>query len=120
MLTYVYRNPAFTGQNIAFDSSCLSQYKVNLVRNLVDHAKRSCSPSKLQAELDYLRSMFLKNGYPESLLHKCLSVEKKTKPLLIGLSRCPVYLWLPWKGQESIKVGHEVKSIIRRSSQQCV
>ena len=115
ILTSVYRKPTFTGQYIAFDSYCSSQYKVNLVRNLVDRAQRICSPSKLQAELDFLRSVFLKNGYPEFLLRKFLSIEQKPKSVLIGPPRCPVYLCLPWKGQESIKVCREVKSIVRRT-----
>ena len=95
MLTSVYRKPTFTGQYIAFDSYCSSQYKVNLVRNLVDRAQRICSPSKLQAELDFLRSVFLKNGYPEFLLAKFLSMEQKPKSVLIGptsLSRLSMFV----------------------------
>ena len=46
---------------------------------------------------------------------KFLSMEQKPKSVLIGPPRCPVYLCLPWKGQESIKVCHAVKSIVRRT-----
>ena len=82
VLTTVYRKPTFTGrhQYIVYDSYCSSQYyKVNLVRNLVDRAKRICSSCKLQEELDFLRSGFVKNGYPEFLLQKLLKVEQTTK-----------------------------------------
>ena len=92
VLTTVYRKPTFTGQYIVYDSYCSSQYKVNLVRNLVDRAKRICSSCKLQEELDFLWSVFVKNGYPEFLLQKLLKVEQTTKAPMIGPARCPVYL----------------------------
>ena len=75
----------------------LNRFKVNLVRNLVGRAKRICSSSKLQEELDFLRSVFVKNGYPEFLLQKLLKVDQTTKAPLFGPARCPVYLCLPWK-----------------------
>ena len=85
------------------------------MRNLVDRAKRICSSCKLQEELDFLRSVFVKNGYPEFLLQKLLKVEQTTKAPMIGPARCPVYLCLPWKGQESTKVCSAVKSVVRRT-----
>ena len=101
VVTSVYRKPTFTGQYIMYDSYCSSQYKTNLVRNLADRARRICSESKSQAELDFLRSVFLKNGYPSSLLVKLLTNNAPHKELTIGLAPCRVFLCLSWKGAES-------------------
>ena len=51
IVTSIYRKPTFTGQYIVFDSYCSYLYKVNLVKNLVDRARRICSPSRLKGEL---------------------------------------------------------------------
>ena len=44
-------------------------------------------------------------------------INKTTKAPLFGPARCPVYLCLPWKGQESTKVTvcSAVKSVVRRT-----
>ena len=115
VVTSVYRKPTFTGQYIMYDSYCSSQYKTNLVRNLADRARRICSESKLQAELDFLRSVFLKNGYPGSLLAKLLTNNGPRKELTIGPAPCRVFLCLPWKGAESTKVSRIVKSIVQKT-----
>ena len=115
VVTSVYRKPTFTGQYIMYDSYCSAQYKINLVRNLVDRARRICSDSKLQPELDFLRSVFLKNGYPSSLLAKLLTSKEPRKEHKIGPTPCRVFLCLPWKGSESTKVSRAVKSIVQKT-----
>ena len=74
----IFNLQTFTGQCIVYDSYCSTQYKLNLVRNLVDRAKRICSESKLSAELDFLKSIFIKNGYPDHVLNKILHATVNT------------------------------------------
>ena len=107
-VTSVYRKPTFTGQYIMFDSYCSYQNKVNLVRNLVDRAERICSSSKLAEELDFLKSFFLKNGYPDDLL-----LDKKEKRF--GPDKCPTYLSLPWKGNLSLSMSRLVRKIVQQT-----
>ena len=114
-VTSVYRKPTFTGQYISYDSYCSSNYKVNLVKNLVDRAKRICSPCKLSGELEFLRSVFTQNGYPGDILAKLLSTAPTPKHELIGPARCPVFLCLPWKGKKSDNVSREVRAIIKQT-----
>ncbi|XP_065193140.1 uncharacterized protein LOC135824335 [Sycon ciliatum] len=115
VLTTVYRKPTFTGQYMMFDSFCSSQYKSNLVRNLVNRAQRICSPTKLQQELDFLRSVFVKNGYPQQLLDKLLTTTPVVKERAIGPLPCRVFLCLPWKGKESRDTARVVKSLVEKT-----
>ena len=73
-LTSVYRKPTYTELYITWDSFCARKYKVNLVRNLVLCATRICSTSKLQQELDFLKSIFSRNGYPDDVVDKVMAV----------------------------------------------
>ena len=98
-----------------FDSFCSSQYKSNLVRNLVNRAQRICSPTKLQQELDFLRSVFVKNGYPQQLLDKLLTTTPVVKERAIGPLPCRVFLCLPWKGKESKDTARVVKSLVEKT-----
>ena len=111
----MYRKPTFTGQYIMFDSYCSYQYKVNLVRNLVDRANRICSSSKLAEELDFLKSVFLKNGYPDDLLKELMSERLHKKEIRFGPDKCPTYLSLPWKGNLSLSMSRVVRKIVQQT-----
>ena len=97
-LTSVYRKPTFTGKYTRWNSFCPKQRKVNLVKTLVQRALMICSKSKLHAELEKLKTIFLDNGYPEDII---LSYTKERIASLsavqkFGPQKCPVYLKLPW------------------------
>ena len=111
-VTSVYRKPTFTGLYITWDSYCSTKYKVNLVKSLVHRAKRLCSSSKLKNEMDTLKSIFIKNGYPEDLLAKLIVTQVKGTTEY-GPRRCPVYLRLPWKGQWSSYMARTITSVAR-------
>ena len=85
------------------------------MKNLVDRARRVCSPSRLKDELGFLKSVFLKNGYPEELLNKLLKSASKLKVVIIGPSRCPVYLSLPWKGEASQTLCRTIKTLVTQT-----
>ena len=69
-VTSVYRKPTFTGMCLQWDAFCPVKYKVGLVRCLVNRAKRICSKSMLEGELDFLNEMFRKNGYPQAVINR--------------------------------------------------
>ena len=114
-VTSVYRKPTFTGLYITWDSFCATKYKVNLVKNLVYRARRICSESRLQQELDKLRSIFLTNGYPIDLLRKLITCTDNCNgsDAEFGPKRCPVFLRLPWKGCWSTQAGRKIKSAVK-------
>ena len=95
-----------------WSSFCPTRYKVNLVRNLVGRARRICSPTTLQNELDRLKTIFTNNGYPTRLLDKlCVDEDVRAKPY--GPQRCPVYIRLPWKGPVSSSLSREINSVVQ-------
>ena len=112
-LTSVYRKPTFTGLYITWDSFCARKYKINLVRNLVHRAMRICSSSKLQQELDFLKSIFSRNGYPDDVLTRIMAERQTVVSNQYGPERCPVYLLLPWKGMSSSKVEWAVRKAVQ-------
>ena len=99
VITSVYRKPTFTGLYIVWDSFTARSYKINLVRNLVDRARRLCSPSKLDEELERLRTLFRLNGYPEYVISKYVVVSTLGGAKEVSSDATPVYLRLPWKGE---------------------
>lgn len=73
-----------------------------------------CSPIKLDSELDKIRDIFINNGYPLDLIDDCINKKvadfKSLKPF--GPLKCPVYLKLPWIGDNATKITKQiVKSI---------
>ena len=115
VVTSVYRKPTFTGLYIVWDSFCAMSNKINLVRNLVDRARRLCSSQKLLEELDMLRSLFRLNGYPESVISKFVTVVSPQSKMSLSDVK-PVYLRLPWKGElVSRNFQHQVKSAVESS-----
>ena len=66
-ITSVYRKPTFTGQYIHWNSFGPKQRKTNLIDTLTHRALKICSKSTLKHELENIRSILVKNGYPEFL-----------------------------------------------------
>ena len=93
--TLVYRKPTFTGLYTTWNSFSPPQYKINAVRSLVNRARRICSPSTLDSELDELRKLFRNNGYPKVVLRKYIVPNPPYRIPFIGPRRCPVMIRLP-------------------------
>ena len=65
------RRRTFTGLYIRYDSFCPRHHKLATIKSLASRAKRICTPSLLQDELDNLRSIFIDNGFP-IIISKCI------------------------------------------------
>ena len=76
---------------------------------------RICSPSKLQQELDFLKSIFSRNGYPDDVVDKVMAERQSVVSIKYGPERCPVYLMLPWKGASSSKAAWAVRKVVQSS-----
>lgn len=113
-VTSVYRKPTFTGQYQRWDSFCAEKTKRNLVSLLVHRAVKICSPCMLAQELENVRKLLQENGYPILVVNSIMKrklASFETLPMY-GPQKCPVYLRLPWIGQQSIEVSKLVKSAI--------
>ena len=62
-----------------------------------------CSKSKLQQELDSIRSILRQIGYLEVIINSTISKKIACfyQPVKEGPQKCPVYIKLPWIGNLS-------------------
>ena len=109
-ITSVYRKPTFTGQYIHWNSFGPKQRKTNLIDTLTHRALKICSKSTLKHELENIRSILVQNDYPEFLIDsripkKLLRFQQSTKE---GPKKCPVYVKLPWIGENSLKFERKI------------
>ena len=72
-ITSVYQKPTFTGQYIYLNSFGPKQRKTNLIDTLTHRALKICSKSTLKHELENIRSILVKNDYPEFLIDSRIS-----------------------------------------------
>ena len=71
--TSVYRKPTFSGLYTNFVSFIPISYKIGLVSTLIFRCFSICSDmSRFHEELVKLKEIFKKNGYPQSLVEKCI------------------------------------------------
>ena len=89
--------------------------KIKLIGTLVHRAFMICSKSKLDPELGKIRSILLKNGYPEHAT--ILAFKQKLQQLSFNLvdtvEKCPVYLHNPCIGNVSIKFKKQITSAVK-------
>ena len=75
-----------------------------------------CSKSKLVPELGKIRSILLKNGYPEHAINSAF--KRKLQQLnfnpVHAVEKCPVYLHIPWIGNVSMKFEKQITSAVKR------
>jgi len=115
-LTSIYRKPTFTGQYIRWNSFSSKKQKTNLIGTLVHRALEICSKEKLEPELDNIRNILRKNGYPVGIINE--GIQKKISsfkaPKSEGPHKCPVYLKIPWIGNVTLKFEKQIKSAVNR------
>ena len=74
-ITLVFRKPSFTGQYLNFQSCCSKRRKTSLIKTLFHKAKKICSLEVFEIELNVLKEMLIKNGYPNPLIDKVFKTE---------------------------------------------
>ena len=71
--SWVYRKPTNTGVLLNFIAVCPQQWKIGLVHCLISRAWIICSTyNKLHEELENLKSIFYKNGYPVQFVERII------------------------------------------------
>ena len=115
-LTSVYRRPTFTGLHTNWNSFEPPKRKTNLVGILVHRALKICSKSKLQKELNQIRSILQQNGYPEIVINSSIknTISRFNLEPKEGPQRCPVYVKLPWIGKIFLKFESQIKSAVQK------
>ena len=115
-LTSVYSKPTFTAQYLCWNSFNPQKRKINLIGTLVHRGFTICSKSKLDPELGKICSILLENGYPEHAIN--LAFKRKLQQLnskpAHTVEECPVYLYIPWIGNVSMKFKKQITSAVKR------
>ena len=74
-VTTGHRKPTFSSVYTHFDSFLPEVYKVGMIYNLAYRCFKICSDwTKFHDELNFLKHVFLKNGYPLSFIDKCFKM----------------------------------------------
>ena len=116
-LTSVYRKKTFTGCYLNFQSNCSLKRKANLIKTLCHRAHKICSPELLSSELNNIKTLLNRNGYPQELVTKTINMHLKSynKIKTLGPEKCVVTLKLPFLSKRSELVEKKVKQLIRTS-----
>ena len=80
-VTSVYRKPTFSGVYCHFESFIPISFKIGLISTLIYRCYSICSDmSRFHLELEKLKSIFRKNGYPSSLIDTCTVNSRYNEP----------------------------------------
>ena len=109
--TTIYRKPTFTGLYTRWDSYCATGQKIALIRSLTQRAKKICSAQYLDAEVENLKKIFRKNGYPEPIVRRVMQQALDHQPALTTESKKQqkVFIRLPWLGPTSAAFGNRIR-----------
>ena len=73
-VTSVYRKPTFSGVYTHYDSYIPQQYKSGLVYTLLHRSFSICTNwEQVHREIETIKSIMLKNGYPTILIEKTVN-----------------------------------------------
>ena len=118
LTTKVYRKPTYTGLYLRWDSFVPKQYKKGLVKCLLNRAWNICSSvENFDQEVDFIRSILAKNGYPLNFfdtITKNFIQSKYThdvKDPEYGPEKRYIYVNLPFCGDHSQKLGRQLKRL---------
>ncbi|CAF4296389.1 unnamed protein product [Rotaria sp. Silwood2] len=118
--TRIYRKPSFTGLITKWNSFVPKTYKYNSISTMVFRAIQICSSYKaLHAELQIIRKISKKNGYPTNFVESIIKRQLNIKYVLpiprpTTLSTDTVVLKIPYLGKESQVYGKLVTSSVAK------
>ena len=93
----VHRKATWNEQYTHFASFVPLRQKRNLIRCLTNRAKRICSSDTIETELEFLKSVFKDNGYPERFVEA--NMQPKTEPQnQPSVEKKQLYISLPFRG----------------------
>ena len=107
-MTTVYRKPTFSDVYALFDSFLPTDYKVGMIYTLAYRIFKVCSDwTRFHEELNFLKHVFLKNGYPLSFIDKCFKmvINKLVikHPQVTTVEKKTLVLSLPYLGDVSLQ-----------------
>ena len=117
--TSVYRKSTFSGLYMKYDSFVPAQFRHSLINGLFSRAWRLCSSSDIfQNEITYIKQLLTANGFPYHIINKLLKRFLKSKSTnsislpKFGPERKPVFLFLPFCGNNSLKLKRQLERLM--------
>ena len=116
----VFRKATHTGLILNFESICPHKWKVGLIQCLIHRAYCISSSWKtFSDEIEILRNMFIKNGYPEHIFWSCVkrftNNKFSSKPIsTVKEDRIEAMFSIPYIGLPSVIFGRKVRESFRK------
>ena len=103
LMRRVFHKKTWTGQYLHFNSYCPLRRKIVLVKTLYTRTERICSPEVLDSELDKVRKVLNKNGYPDYFIERHKPTHTVSRTDHITVNKKKVFINLQYKGEEIMK-----------------
>ena len=113
--TSVYRKENFSPHYISWNSFCPTKQKLKIIQCITNRAIKICTADCLNLEFDNIYKIFLSLGYPETVIKKTIKAtqSKMNRLPFFGPHPCPVYLRLPYMGENSIGLAKQASLAIK-------
>ena len=117
--TSVYRKPSFSGVYTHFDSYMPLSYKFSLVSTIIFRSFTICSDMpKFHQEICKIKDIFIKNGYSERFLDKCVKTFLNKvfipKRIIQTAEKKQVTIVLPYMGMILIELKVELHKTFKQ------
>ena len=118
-ITSVYRKPTFSGVYTHYDSYIPLSYKSSLVSTLLYRAfSICCNWKQIHEEIESIKSIMIKNGYPIQLLDRAITtfLGRLHKPCQKAKEECQeaAMIVLPFLGSYSKLIEKKIKQSLRQ------
>ena len=115
----VFRKATYTSLILNFSAMCPFKWKFGLIHCLLHRAYTICSDWLLfHQEVEFLRKVFSKNGYPESLFNSCLNRFLKSKfnkqCIKVKEDGIETLFFVPYIGLPSAIFSKKLKAIFKK------
>ena len=115
----IYRKRTFTGLATNFFSFSPLIYKINAIKTLVHRGFLiSSTYLKMHLEFEFLKKLFISNGYPKRLIDKIIKdylIKKFSPNIIFTVPKKSIFVKLPFFGPQSDKMKQEIQSIVQKS-----
>ena len=123
-VTSIYRKPTFSGVFINFSSFIPLHYKHSLILSLLHRCFRLCSDlEKFHHEVDQLKVIFRRNGYPNKVVDFCIRnfINKifQVKEAVATVPKKPYLVLLPFLGTLSLQIRTKIEKSLTEILPHC-
>ena len=120
----VYRKPTFTGVYTHFQSLIPDEYKIGLISTLLHRIYNiSSSFINIVTEVNNLKNIMRKNGYPKSVIDKCIfrffNKIFTTKKQVQTAEKKKLLLVLPYLGKFSLQTKNNLLKLFKKTLPFC-